>query len=92
MRMFTRLTVLGLLAGAVPLLAQIPVEGPVETHATVSVESKQPTQLDPTKMKVQVNGITIMQTSRSAMPPPVTLQPGIPTVLGGSDLSWYVQP
>src|ERR1700754_1955710 len=43
-------------------------------------------------MKVQVNGVTIMQTSRSAMPPPITLQPGIPTVLGGSDLSWYVQP
>jgi hypothetical protein len=38
------------------LLAQIPVEGPVETHAIISVESKQPTQLDPTKMKVQVNG------------------------------------
>ena len=44
------------------------------------------------EMKVQVNGITIMQTSRSAVPPPITLQPGIPTVLGGSDLSWYVQP
>ena len=44
------------------------------------------------EMKVQVNGVTIMQTSRSAMPPPITLQPGIPTVLGGSELSWYVQP
>ena len=44
------------------------------------------------EMAIQVNGITIMQTSKSAMPPPVTLQPGIPTVLGGSDLNWYVQP
>ena len=44
------------------------------------------------EMTIQVNGVTIMQTSKSAMPPPVTLQPGIPTVLGGSDLYWYVQP
>ena len=44
------------------------------------------------EMKIQDNGVTIMQTSKSAMPPPITLQPGIPTVLGGSDLSWYVQP
>lgn len=44
------------------------------------------------EMRVQVNGTTIMQTSRSAVAPPIILQPGIPTVLGGSDLSWYVQP
>jgi Fibronectin type III domain len=44
------------------------------------------------EMKIQVNGITIMQTSPSATPPPITLQPGIPTVLGGSDINWYVQP
>ena len=44
------------------------------------------------EMKIQVNGLTIMQTSKSAMPPPITLQPGIPTVLGGTDLNWYVQP
>jgi len=28
-------------------VAQIPVEGPVETRATISVEAKQPPQLDP---------------------------------------------
>jgi hypothetical protein len=54
-RSFVRLTFLGALA--VPLLAQeVPTEGPVPTHATVSVESKQPQTLDPALMKVQVNG------------------------------------
>src|ERR1700760_2058529 len=44
------------------------------------------------EMRVQINGVTIMQTAKSAIPPPITLQPGIPTVLNGTDLSWYVQP
>ena len=44
------------------------------------------------EMKIQVNGVTIMQTSPSAVPPPITLQPGIPTILSGNDLYWYVQP
>lgn len=56
MRVMMRLTIFGVLAGAVPLLAQIPVEGPVETRATISVEAKQPLQLDPTMIKVEVNG------------------------------------
>jgi hypothetical protein len=56
-RFLTRFTLLGLLAGAVPSFAQeIPTEGPVPTHATVSVESKQPELLDPALLKVQVNG------------------------------------
>lgn len=56
MRVMMRLALLGVLAGGLPLVAQVPVEGPVETHATVSVESKQPLQLDPTMIKVEVNG------------------------------------
>jgi hypothetical protein len=70
MRVLTCLTLFGALAGAVPLMAQqIPVEGPVETHATVSVESKQPVQLDPTKMKVQVNGHETQLTGLSRIRP-----------------------
>src|SRR5436305_6838742 len=53
----SRLTLLGVLAGGLPLLAQeVAIEGPVETHATVSVEAKQPVRLDPALLKVQVNG------------------------------------
>jgi hypothetical protein len=56
-RSFARFTFFGMFAGVLPLLAQeIPIEGPVQTHATVSVESKQPVQLDPGMLKVQVNG------------------------------------
>jgi hypothetical protein len=54
-RSLVRLTFLGALAA--PLLAQeIPTEGPVPTQTTISVESKQPVTLDPTMVKVQVNG------------------------------------
>ena len=56
MRVMMQLTILGVLAGVVPLVAQIQVEGPVETRATISVEAKQPPQLDPTMIKVEVNG------------------------------------
>jgi hypothetical protein len=56
-RFISRFTLLGVLAGAVPLLAQeLAIEGPVETHATVSVEAKQPVPLNPSLLKVQVNG------------------------------------
>jgi hypothetical protein len=55
-RSLSSFTLFGVLAGAVPLMAQVPVEGPVETRATVSVESKQPAQLDPKAVKIEVNG------------------------------------
>jgi hypothetical protein len=58
-RSFARFTLLGVLAGVAPLLAQeLPIEGPVQTHATISVESKskEPPTLDPAMLKVQVNG------------------------------------
>jgi hypothetical protein len=55
-RSITRIALMGALAGA-PLLAQeLPNEGPVETHATISVEAKQPVPLDPKLVKVEVNG------------------------------------
>jgi len=56
MRVMMTFALVGVLAGVVPLVAQIPVEGPVETHATISVEAKQPPQLDPAMIKVEVNG------------------------------------
>jgi len=56
MRVMMQLSLVGVFAGAVPLVAQIPVEGPVETRATISVEAKQPPQLDPAMIKVEVNG------------------------------------
>ncbi|MDQ2923968.1 MAG: hypothetical protein M3R43_00140 [Acidobacteriota bacterium] len=56
-RSVTRFTLLGVLAGSLPLIAQeLPIEGPVATSATVSVESKQPVQLNPAMIKVEVNG------------------------------------
>ena len=56
-RYVSRFVLLGALAGAVPMLAQeVALEGPVETHATVSVEAKQPVRLNPSMLKVEVNG------------------------------------
>jgi hypothetical protein len=73
MRTLTRslsgFTLFGVLAGAIPLLAQIPMEGPVETRATVSVESKQPTQLDPKTVKIEVNGRQTPLTGLARIPP-----------------------
>jgi len=40
---------------AAPVLAQAPVEGPVPTTATITVESKHEVQLDPAALKLQVN-------------------------------------
>ncbi len=54
-RTFFRLTLVGALA-AVPAVAQLPVEGPVETRALLSVESKQAVPLDPKQLKIEVDG------------------------------------
>ena len=58
LNMRTSIFSLGLLAAsAVPMLAQeLPNEGPVPTTALVSAESKTDTPLDPSLLKLQVNG------------------------------------
>jgi len=38
-----------------PVLAQAPVEGPVATTATITVESKHGAELDPAALKLQIN-------------------------------------
>ena len=58
MRFFSKnLLLLGLSTFSTSAFAQqLPVEGPVATQATISVDSKNPVTLDPTQMKVEVNG------------------------------------
>lgn len=41
-------------------------------------------------MSVELNGKIIMRTSRTYNPPPISLNPGIPTVISGADLSPYL--
>lgn len=44
------------LACLTPAVAQMPIEGPVPTHATVRVESKHGAELQPGALRVEVNG------------------------------------
>ena len=44
------------LFGATALAQELPQEGPVPTTATINVESKNPVQLDPHALNLQVNG------------------------------------
>lgn len=41
-------------------------------------------------LTVELEGRVIMRTSRRFMPPPITLDPGVPTIIAGTDLSPYV--
>lgn len=41
-------------------------------------------------MRVDLNGRTIMQTSRAYQPPPLSLEPGVPTVISGAELAPYL--
>jgi hypothetical protein len=41
-------------------------------------------------MSVELNGKIIMRTSRTYNPPPISLNPGIPTVISGGDLAPYL--
>jgi hypothetical protein len=41
-------------------------------------------------MSVELNGKVIMRTSRTYNPPPINLNPGIPTVISGGDLAPYL--
>jgi len=41
-------------------------------------------------MAVELNGKIILRTSRTYNPPPINLDPGIPTVISGADLAPYV--
>ncbi|MDJ1499912.1 fibronectin type III domain-containing protein [Xanthocytophaga agilis] len=41
-------------------------------------------------LRVELNGKTILQTAPSFQPPPITLEPGTPTILSGADLAAYV--
>lgn len=54
-RMLLSATLLACFAGAA-LAQELPTEGPVPTTAIVGVQSKQPVQLDPALLKLQVNG------------------------------------
>ncbi|HYF67415.1 MAG TPA: fibronectin type III domain-containing protein [Ohtaekwangia sp.] len=42
-------------------------------------------------LRVEWNGKVIMQTSRAFNPPPLSLNPGIPTVISGADLFPYLE-
>jgi hypothetical protein len=69
-RPFVRLTLFGVLAGTLPLLAQeMPNEGPVPTRATVSVESKQAEPVNPALVKVEVDGRKTPLTSLTPIQP-----------------------
>jgi hypothetical protein len=41
-------------------------------------------------MSVELNGKVILRTARTYNPPPISLSPGIPTVISGADLSPYL--
>jgi hypothetical protein len=63
-RSMLRLACVSVLASALPLLAQeLPNEGPVQTQAMISVESKDAARLDPATVKVEVNGHATTLTS-----------------------------
>jgi hypothetical protein len=54
----------------VPVLAQeLPNEGPVPTRATISVESKHPAELNPSMVKLEVNGHETALTSLTRIQP-----------------------
>ncbi len=44
------------------------------------------------KMNIELNGRTIIRSAPLYVPPPLTLDPGIPTVFSGSDLSPFFDP
>ena len=44
------------------------------------------------KMEIALNGRVIIRTSPQYIPPPLTLDPGIPTVISGSDLYPFFDP
>jgi len=44
------------------------------------------------RMEIQHNGRIIIRTAPEYLPPPLTLDPGIPTVISGSDLSPFFDP
>jgi len=50
----------------------------------------QPSYLLRLVMSVELNGKIIMRTSRTYNPPPISLNPGIPTVISGGDLAPYL--
>ena len=62
----SKVAVLSMVAAPIGLLAQ---EGPVQTRATISVESKQPQKLDPALLKVEVNGHQTALTGLSPVSP-----------------------
>jgi hypothetical protein len=69
-RFVSKVAVLGLVAAPIALLAQeVPIEGPVQTRATVSVESKQAQTLNPALIKVEVNGRETPLTGLSPISP-----------------------
>jgi len=43
------------------------------------------------RMSIEINGRVIMRTAASYQPPPITLAPGVPTVISGSDLTAYLE-
>jgi len=44
------------------------------------------------KMQIELNGRVIIRTSPQYFPPPLTLEPGIPTIISGSDLYPFFDP
>src|SRR5450759_2565756 len=44
------------------------------------------------KMEIELNGRVIIRTSPQYMPPPLTLDPGIPTIISGTDLYHLLDP
>src|SRR5450759_1937888 len=44
------------------------------------------------KMEIELNGRVIIRTAPQYMPPPLTLDPGIPTIISGTDLYPFLDP
>src|SRR5450759_1922917 len=44
------------------------------------------------KMQIELNGRVIIRTSPQYIPPPLTLEPGIPTIISGTDLYPFFDP
>jgi len=43
------------------------------------------------RMSIEINGRVIMRTAAAYQPPPITLAPGVPTIISGSDLTAYLE-
>jgi hypothetical protein len=78
----------GFVTTALPVVGQsVPMEGPVPTTATITVQSKSGAPLDPAQLKLQVNGQDTPILSVKPVPPPgaqiaILIDDGLRSVFG----------